>query len=107
MAVEYLNHIWDSQTACLQVQDDLFVENPNNVIAFCGERGSGKSSAMLSFINALRQVGKNDDEFDFSNPVRNNNWDSKVIIDPSAFDGVHNIVDIVLAHIFQSFNDAY
>ena len=27
MAVEYLNHIWDSQTACLQVQDDLFVEN--------------------------------------------------------------------------------
>lgn len=58
MAVEYLNHIWDSQTACLQVQDDLFVENPNNVIAFCGERGSGKSSAMLSFINALRQVGK-------------------------------------------------
>lgn len=62
---------------------------------------------MLSFINALRQVGKNDDEFDFSNPVRNNNWDSKVIIDPSAFDGVHNIVDIVLAHIFQSFNDAY
>ena len=107
MAVEHLNHIWDSQTACLQVQDDLFVENPNNVIAFCGERGSGKSSAMLSFINALRQVGKNDDEFDFSNPVRNNNWDSKVIIDPSAFDGVHNIVDIVLAHIFQSFNDAY
>lgn len=42
----------------------------------------------------------------FSDSVRNNNWNSKVIIDPSVFDGVHNIVDIVLAHIFQSFRDA-
>lgn len=107
MAVEYLNYIWDSQAAYKLVKDDLLMENPNNIIAFCGERGSGKSSVMLSFINALHQVGKNDDEFEFSNPVRNNNWDSRVIIDPSAFDGVHNIVDIVLAHIFQSFNDAY
>lgn len=62
---------------------------------------------MISFINALHQSEKKLDEFRFSDAVRNNNWDSKVIIDPSMFDGVHNILDIVLAHIFQSFNDAY
>ena len=29
------------------------VETENNIIAFCGERGEGKSSAMFTFINAL------------------------------------------------------
>lgn len=28
-------------------------EYENNIIAFCGERGEGKSSAMLTFINSL------------------------------------------------------
>lgn len=106
MAVEHLNHIWNIQTASRQGQDDLFIEDANNIVAFCGERGSGKSSVMLSFINALQQSGKQEDELKFSDSVRNNNWNSKVIIDPSVFDGVHNIVDIVLAHIFQSFRDA-
>lgn len=106
MAVEHLNHIWDIQ-AIAGKQKDLFIEDPNNIIAFCGERGSGKSSVMLSFINALQHSGKKDDELKFSDSVRDNNWDAKVIIDPSVFDGVHNIVDIVLAHIFQSFYDAY
>lgn len=107
MAVKHLNHIWDSQAAFKWKQNDLFIDNPNNIIAFCGERGTGKSSVMISFINALHQSEKKLDEFRFSDAVRNNNWDSKVIIDPSMFDGVHNILDIVLAHIFQSFNDAY
>ena len=29
------------------------VETENNIIAFCGERGEGKSSAMFTFINAV------------------------------------------------------
>ncbi|MFR5148672.1 MAG: hypothetical protein ACLTER_03420 [Ruminococcus sp.] len=28
-------------------------ETENNIIAFCGERGEGKSSAMFTFINAV------------------------------------------------------
>lgn len=107
MAVEHLNQIWNDQEVYSKMQYNLLIENPNNIIAFCGERGSGKSSIMLSFVNTLCQLGNGKDEFEFSNAVRNNNWDAKVVIDPSMFDGVHNIVDIVLAHIFQSFNDAY
>ncbi len=34
------------------------VETENNIIAFCGERGVGKSSAMMTFINSLSK--KND-----------------------------------------------
>lgn len=107
IAVKHLNDIWSDQALPRQIYDDLLIENPNNIIAFCGERGSGKSSAMLSFVNLLHSSGERDIRFNFSEPVKNNNWDSKIIVDPSVFDGVHNIVDIVLAHIFQSFNDAY
>lgn len=107
MAVRHLNEIWKSQTAPKKYQDDFWIENPNNIIAFCGERGSGKSSVMVSFIHALCESGKRDDQFQFLDEIRSNNWGSKVLIDPSMFDGVHNIVDIVMAHIFQSFSDAY
>lgn len=31
----------------------LKIESENNIIAFCRERGEGKSSAMISFINAV------------------------------------------------------
>ena len=48
MAVKHLNHIWDSQAAFKWKQNDLFIDNPNNIIAFCGERGTGKSSVMIS-----------------------------------------------------------
>ena len=58
MAVKHLNHIWDSQAAFKWKQNDLFIDNPNNIIAFCGERGTGKSSVMISFINALHQSEK-------------------------------------------------
>ena len=107
MAVRHLNEIWKSQNALKKYQNDFWIENPNNIIAFCGERGSGKSSVMVSFIHALCESGKRDDQFRFLDEIRSNNWGSKVLIDPSMFDGVHNIVDIVMAHIFQSFSDAY
>lgn len=51
----------------------------------------GKAAAMLSFVNLLHSSGERDIRFNFSEPVKNNNWDSKIIVDPSVFDGVHNI----------------
>lgn len=32
----------------------------NNIIAFCGERGEGKSSVMMSFVNAVYKDRKNE-----------------------------------------------
>ena len=44
-------------------QIELLHEYPNNVIAFCADRGRGKTTAMLSFSNALEILGdgKKDD----------------------------------------------
>ena len=36
---------------------ELLHEYPNNVIAFCADRGRGKTTAMLSFSNALEALG--------------------------------------------------
>lgn len=106
MAVNSLNNIWEIQA------DDIeniryTAEKPNNIIAFCGERGSGKSSIMLSFVRAVENSYKNEDELRFSDKIRENNWKSRIIVDPSMFDGVHNILDVVLAHIYYEFNAAY
>jgi hypothetical protein len=76
-------------------------EYKNNIIAFCGERGDGKTSAMLTFASALynhtfydeKKKDVNKDKY-FSEPI---------VIDPSMFDDVHNIMDIVLAKLYKNF----
>lgn len=80
----------------------------NNIIAFCGNRGEGKSSAMMTFVNALYGTGdkkegifsqcRNLEKVDFAEPI---------LIDPSMFDDVHNVLDIVLAKIFRNFSERY
>ena len=69
---------------------DFYFEHENNVIAFCGGRGDGKTSAMLTFMN-----------------VHKNKFAKQIVIDPSLFDDVHNILDIVLAEIFRDFKKIY
>lgn len=105
MAVNSLNIIWNTQSNIRE--ETKRIENPNNIIAFCGDRGSGKSSIMMSFVQAVVCSGNRKDILKFENNIRDNNWETNIMIDPSMFDGVHNIVDIVLAHIYQDFHDLY
>ena len=81
----------------------------NNIIAFCGERGEGKSSAMFTFINSLNRL---DDKILEDMALENSNikdtyFESPIVIDPSQFDGVHNILDIMLAKLYGKFSDIY
>lgn len=105
IAVNSLNNIWNIQDE--RGDENNKLENPNNNIAFCGERGSGKSSAMMSFVHALVRSGEHDDKLKFGEGIRNSNWRTNIIVDPTMFDEVHNIVDIVLAHIYQDFQMIY
>ncbi len=105
IAVNSLNNIWNIQDE--RGDENNKLENPNNIIAFCGERGSGKSSAMMSFVHALVRSGEHDDKLKFGEGIRNSNWRTNIIVDPTMFDEVHNIVDIVLAHIYQDFQMIY
>ncbi len=76
----------------------------NNIIAFCGERGEGKSSVMLTFANAVYE-DKNRENIIFKEckNLKNLNFAEPILIDPSLFDDVHNVLDIVLAKLFRRF----
>ncbi len=80
----------------------------NNVIAFCGERGEGKSSAMLTFVNAVcKPGGRKSKIFASCRNLQNAYFAEPVLIDPSLFDEVHNVLEIVLAKIFNKFYEKY
>ena len=76
----------------------------NNIIAFIGERGSGKTSCLKSVYYALYKDNPKslhhkvtDTKTTFNNKLP--------IIDPSYFDEHSNIIEIVIAHMFKSFKD--
>ena len=62
----------------------------NNIIAFCGERGQGKSSAMIQFINKLK------------NEEYGNELEIMDTIDPTAMESLHDIIDIVISGMFSA-----
>lgn len=85
------------------------VETENNIIAFCGERGVGKSSAMMTFINSLSK--KNDWNmnpiFRDCENVKCTIFSKPIIIDPSTFDDIHNILEVIVASLYREFHTKY
>lgn len=83
----------------------------NNIIAFTGERGKGKSSAMISFLESLKSVGRRTENDDFLNQfydeknpnVAKYNFIALDVIDPSLFRGNETLFEIVLAKMFSKF----
>ncbi len=84
---------------------DNEMEYENNIIAICGERGEGKSSVMLTFVKAVRKYISSDKEGknvfgEFQN-IKHTYFTEPVIIDPSMFDDIHSILDVVLAKLYS------
>lgn len=69
-------------------KSDVSSEYLNNIIAFCGERGQGKSSAMQHFVGELR---------------REEDKEVLQVIDPTAMEMAHDIVDIIISQLFAYF----
>lgn len=84
---------------------DNEMEYENNIIGICGERGEGKSSVMLTFVKAVRKYISSDKEGkdvfgEFKN-IKYTYFTEPVIIDPSMFDDLHSILDVVLAKLYS------
>lgn len=86
------------------------IEFPNNIIAFCGERGDGKTSMLLSFMNLLCKYksDKNSAKELFADKTNINRiiFADEIYVDPSALDGVHNILDLLVAKMFKNFRQS-
>lgn len=75
----------------------------NNIIAFTGERGQGKSSAMVSFTNTLTNPDEVSDYFQFHSKTRKCVFKQIGQIDPSSFDSISNILEVIVARLFKEF----
>lgn len=75
--------------------DQLF----NNIFAFVGDRGAGKTSCMMSVAKML--------ENNFNYPILTEKKEKKFFVldstDPSFFDEKTNIIDVVLGRMFMKF----
>ena len=77
----------------------------NNIIAFIGERGSGKTSCLKSVYYSL--CNNNSKPLSYKILETKTTFNNQLpIIDPSYFDEHSNIIEIVIAHMFKSFKDA-
>lgn len=79
----------------------------NNIIAFTGERGKGKSSSMISFRDALVNKDQPDHKSFFNDSsykyLFNKSFAEIDVIDPSLFRGGESLFEIILAKMFQRF----
>jgi len=68
-------------------------KTPNNIIAFLGDRGTGKTSCMRSLVKKCEETR---DDLLILNEI-----------DPSFFDTHHNILDIVVGNLYGCFKDDF
>ena len=80
----------------------------NNIIAFCGDRGQGKTSAMLSFSDSLKNASKTkSDEFTTMISELGRKFYVLDVIDPSQMEHGENIISIILSRIFIGFKNIW
>lgn len=68
-------------------------ENTPNIVAFCGERGEGKTSCMLSVREQL------------VNQFPDKSFYKLTIIDPAFFDEEHNVIQLMLGQMYHDFKE--
>lgn len=74
----------------------------NNIFAFIGDRGSGKTSCMITVADFLIRKNEviNVQEYPHINRV---NFSTIDLIDPAYFDQSHNLISLFLAKLYKSF----
>ena len=81
-----------------------------SIIAFCGDRGEGKSSCMESVKNMLKHKGtENVDSFmeDRYPRIKEAKFHLLETIDPAFFDENHNVLELVLGQMYSRFKEKF
>lgn len=80
-------------------------------VSFCGERGDGKTSCMMSVLELLvRGSDKNSPQYEylcsagFKN-LTDRKFEALKLIDPSFFDESHNVIELVVGQMYRKFKD--
>ncbi|MGL5725423.1 hypothetical protein [Cetobacterium sp.] len=78
----------------------------NNIISFIGERGSGKTSCMLSFEKILIEALKEKSEILKDKNISEYHFETLDMIDPSFFTSTSNVLEIIIATLFKEFKES-
>ena len=83
---------------------DRDLDSQNNIFLFVGDRGSGKTSCMLSIGELLLKEKSRREEFKDDYPdISNLDFYTIDLIDPSYFDSHHNIISLFLAKLYAKY----
>lgn len=99
-ALDLFQRIWSAE-------DEEYYDN-SNIIAFCGERGDGKTSCLRSVRYILQNSNAWTDFPEFSSFANLNSAKLNEslyvldILDPAYFDQTHNLLDLVLGQMYSA-----
>lgn len=102
---EQYKNAFDSLSSYLKVLKNKDEEENvplNNIFAFIGERGAGKTSCMLSVANELTNKSENS-ILDNYQEVKKLTFHKLSMIDPSFFDEKHGIIAEILASLYNEY----
>ncbi len=82
-------------------------EGVNNITAFMGDRGTGKTSTMLSFLNYLLKIDKVKEHLDedYHKKLEEYEFITIDVIDPSFLEKNESILETVIAKMFSKFQE--
>lgn len=104
---QYLNALSEIESYLSTIQDkssDRDLDFANNVFAFTGDRGSGKTSCMISVGGLLTTKKELRSEFQDKYPhISKTDFYTLDLMDPSYFDTKHNILSLFLAKLYKAF----
>ena len=82
-----------------------------NLVAFCGDRGEGKTSCMLTVCHIIKNSAKPAIASEMeplgidTKKLTDAGFEVLPIIDPAFFDKEHNIIELLLGHIYKNFKN--
>ena len=94
-------YLEEEKHAPVESEFEGYTDANNNLFAFVGDRGTGKTSCMLSVANSL--VNKKDNSFE-QDSLNHTEFFTIGLLDPSYFDSEHDILMLFVAKLYSLFS---
>ena len=102
-AIESILNAQEHLPHTITIKDGNNIEYPNNIVVFDGERGSGKTSCMLSVTKMLTE--ESNEPYKIFKKLSDTNFVMLPMLEPSFFDNEHNVLDLFVSQLYKEFSE--